>query len=514
MRAEPTYATPRSPDRYTDGPAVGRGIERWQGRRPTPWQQAQLDVALERVDGPGSAFAYDEVIAIVGRRCGKTVTSMGVPLIRALAGPVLLPNGRRLPFRGVHVAQNISAAQQRFAEDLVGPYKRRFSDEAWDAGVRDLRSNGNTRLVVDPRRHKRIAEAEKLEIASELRVLAPTGSSARGAGVFHRTYDEELTYLLERGTELAEAGRPTMAELQGHGQTWHVSNIKRDTDRRYFLWHQREKGRAAVAAGRRTGVCYLEFSIPPGEDPGDERNWWKHYPALGDGIVNIQQLRRDREEFSALPDGVAGFYAEYLGRWADENDTGVSGWAAINVDDYLASLTDDPQPDDAPAAIGVDIDPYGRSSTITAAVADAAGRPLLEVIDHRPGSDWVLDRVVELAGDVAAIGADDFGPMHDLVLSLRELPATRDRLVVTSGQDFYAACYNIEAAWRERRIGIRRSDYHESLTFSAAAAERSGIRAWQWVRLVSTSQSPVISATLALWALQHRPVIAPPSEIF
>lgn len=509
MRADPTYATPRTLERYTDGPAVGAGIERWQGRRPTPWQQLQLDVALERVDGPGSPYAYDEVIGIVGRRCGKTVTSFGVPLIRALAGPVQLPNGRRLPFRGVHVAQNISAAQQRFGEDLVGPYRRRFSDEAWKGGVRDLRSNGNTRLLIDPRRQKQIDDAEKRGIASELRVLAPTGNSARGAGVFHRTYDEELTYLLDRGQELAEAGRPTMAELQGYGQTWHVSNIKKDTDSRFYLWHQREKGRAAVREDRRDGVCYLEYSLPPGVDPDDEASWWRHYPALGDGIVRIEQLRRDREEL-----GADAFNAEYLGRWADENETGQTGWNAIDLHAWLAARAPDgfQIPPDAPAALGVDVDPLARPSAIAAAalVDDVV---YVELLDYRVGTDWLIDAQLQLLTGVSGIGVDDFAGGHDLLERMETYPVLQQLVAPTRGQDFLAACYQFDAGIREGTIKWVPTLYHEQLTAAAAAAERTSGRGWQWQRLVSVTQTPLVAATLAVRALQRRRIVQEP-EIF
>lgn len=512
MRAEPTYATPRSPERYSDGPTIGAGIETWQGRRPTPWQQAQLDVALERIDGPGSPFAFDEVIVVVGRRCGKTVTSFGVPLIRALAGPVLLPNGRRLPFRAVHVAQNISAAQQRFAEDLVAPYRRRFTDTGWAAAVRDLRSNGNTRLTIDPRRRKQIADAEKQQLASELRVLAPTGNSARGAGVFHRTYDEELTYSLERGQELTEAGRPTMAELGGHGQTWHVSNVSREIDRSRFLWHQRQKGRAAVAADRREGVCYVEFSLPPGVDPDDEREWWRYYPALGDGIVGIEQLRRDREEWDGLSPGA--FAAEYLGRWPDENETGQTGWHVIELEAWLAAKAGEGVqiPADAAAAIGVDIDPFGRSSSIVAA-ARVGPQVLVEVLEHRPGSDWLADEILRRAADVVAIGIDSHGSALSLLEQLRTFPVLAPLLVATSAADLSAACYQLDAGLREGLVSWLPTLHHDALSIAAAAAERTAGYAWYWERRVSRSQTPLVAATLAMRALTMRRQVPDP-EIY
>lgn len=120
------------------------------GRTLTPWQQDVIDVALERVDGPGSAWAYDQVVTIVGRRSGKTVTSLGVSLIRALAGTVNLANGRVMPFRAAHTAQNLTAARKRFMEDLVEPYKDRMNAETWGKAHRVFRNLANSSLTIDP----------------------------------------------------------------------------------------------------------------------------------------------------------------------------------------------------------------------------------------------------------------------------------------------------------------------------------------------------------------------------
>lgn len=507
MPAEPTYATPRTPERYSDGPMIGAQIAKWQGRRPTYGQQRELDVALERVDGPGSPYAYDEVIVIKGRRCGKTVTAFGVPLIRALAGPVTLPNGRRLPFRGVHVAQNISSAQQRFGEDLVRPFERRFTEIGWKRAARDLAANGNTRLIIDPRVHKNIVEAERLQVASELRVLAPTGNSARGAGVFHRTYDEELTYPFDKGRELAAAGRPTMAELYGHGQTWHVSNVSTETDARKYLWHQREKGRRAVAEDRRTGVCYFEYSVPPDEDPDDERVWFRRYPALGDGLVGISQLRADQREFNEQF-GPGTFAAEYLGRWPDEGESGMTGWEAFDEQQFIAAGRDHEQPVDVPAALGVDLDIDRRCATITALVGDYA-----EIIDHRPGVDWVRQRVLELAGSVVAIGIDDYGAGHELLDQLAGTPA-EDVVIRVRGQDLFAACYALEAGIEAGTATWRRNGYAQQMIEAAAAAVHTTGRAWQYDRKVDVPQTPILAWVLAGWALRHQPALMPDPAIY
>jgi hypothetical protein len=508
MRAEPTYATPRSPDRHSDGPTVGLAIARWLGRRPTPWQQAALDVALERFDGPGSPFAYDTIVEIVGRRCGKTVNAFGVPLARGLAGPVHLPNGRRLPFKATHTAQNLTSARIRFQKDLVEPYERHFTALEWARGADFKRAAADTVLLFDPRRgkaRKNLAQAVRLQRASEIRVLAPTPNNARGDGVMHITWDEALTYTLERGQDLNEAARPTLAEMHGYAQSWTVSNISLGTDERMHLWHLRQRGRAAVAAGRREGLCYLEFSLPPGADPLDERAWWRYYPALGDGIVGIAQLRRDLEEF-----GVDAFAAEYLGRWPDENDTGVPGWDTIILADWLDARTEDEAPPDGAAAIGVDLDPYGRDASIVAATARADGvdGSLWEVLENRPGSGWVLESVRRLAPDVEAIGVDDYGPGHDLLEQLAADPLVAAKLVPTKATDFSAACFATDADLREHRQQWRASEYHEALTRSAAAAQRTPGKAWQWERRVAVPQSALVAATLASWARAHTPAPA------
>jgi hypothetical protein len=510
VTATPTYQTQRSPDRYTDGPAFGLGIARWLGRRPTAWQQAVLDVGLERLDGPGSPFAFDSVAVIVGRRAGKTVTSFGVPLIRALAGPVTLPNGRIMPFKATHTAQNLHSARQRFAEDLVDPYRRRFSDIDWPRAAEFKRAAADTTLTIDPirgRRRKNVDLARQIGRASELRVLAPTSSSARGAGVLHRTVDEYLTFTRERGEDMDSAARPTMSEMQGLAQQWIVSNVATSSDEHTHLWHVRNKGRAAVESDRRDGICYVEFSLPPDADPDDERSWWKHYPGLADGIVGIRQLRRDREEL-----GATAFAAEFLCRWPDETPGGVLMWPVITENDWTSAATTAEIPADAIAVLGVDIDPFGRSSTIVAAAADP-DRPgvLVEVVDHRPGSTWVADAVRTLARGVAAVAVDDYGPGHDLILALRDDYSIADRIVPMKGPDFVSASYAIDRGLREGTVRYRP---HPALTAAAAAAQRTTGKGWIWERRVKTSQAPLVAASLAAYALDHADAPMPDPAIF
>lgn len=507
----PTFSTPRRRDRYSDGPAVGRFLAAL-GRRPKVGQQLILDVGLERIDGPFSPFAYDTVDVIVGRRFGKTLMELGVPLYRMLLGDVQLPNGLVIPFRGAHTAQNLTAARRRFLADLVEPLRAFLTPEEWTPRVHEVLAASQTSLGIDLHPHDDGSEASgRHEHAQRTLVVPPTYDGVRGEGYLHLSFDEVLTFSKADGQNLMSAARPTMATMRGHAQIWRVSNVGMFSDDRTWLRQIRDRGREAVAADRGRGGAYFEWSIPQDVDANDERTWWDYYPPLAEDMVGIDELRRDLEEMS-LP----AFAAEYLGRWPDAVAT--AAWLAIDADTWHARGTTEPVADDTPAAIGVDIDPYGRSSSIVAAtMRPDSDTVVVEVLEHRPGSGWVEARVRALADDVTAIGIDDYGAGHDLLARLDEPEKDSElagKLVRTSGQSLYAACYGFDAGLREARVQWRASDYHQPLTSAAKTAQRTSGRAWQWERRVSTTQTPLVASTLAMWALGHQPAAAPDSEIF
>lgn len=490
--AVPTYATPRSPDRYTDGPLYAHLIERTMGKALMPWQRQVIEVALERVDGPGSPWAYDQVVLIVGRRSGKTVSSLGVSLVRALAGPLTLrKRGIKVPFRAAHTAQNLYAARKRFLSDLVEPYKAQAGDPlVWEAANQVFRNLANTTLTLDPR-----GRDYKTPDASAIQVYAPTPGAVRGDGLLHLTLDEALVFTHDEGAALMSAARPTMAEFEGQAQQWITTNISAATDDSRWITSLRDKGRADVARDRRAGRCYVEFSMPPDGDPTDERLWWAHLPALADGIVTVENLRRDLEEMGPL-----AFGAEYLGLWPGQ--AAVRGWAAIPqaVFEAAASAPDPEAEPEAPVAFGVDIDPFGRAATIAAAVPDGDGAHRLEVIAHGEGSGWVLDTVRDVARQYkgAPLVIDDYGPGHELLLSLEHESDVTAHAVTT--RDASAACYAFEQG-----IGARTLTHwpNDALRDAVAAAQRTSGRSWVYERRLDVVQTPLWAALLAAWGASH-----------
>lgn len=470
-----------------------------------------LDVALERVAGPSSPYAYDTVDVIVGRRFGKTLMELGVPLYRMLRGNVDLPSGLTVPFRGAHTAQNLTAARRRFLGDMVEPLRAFFTADEWNPRVVEVLAAAQTSLSIDLDPHDDGSSPDgRHEHAQRTLVVPPTYDGVRGEGYLHLGFDEVLTFSAADGRNLMSAARPTMATMGGHAQIWRVSNVGTFSDSRTWLREIRDRGRASVAEDRGTGRCYVEWSIPDDVDAADPDTWWTYYPPLSDGMVGMDALLRDLEELS-----VDAFAAEYLGRWPDA--VAASRWLAITEATFQAASTTDPLPDDVPAALGVDIDPYGRSSSIVAAaVRPGTDTVVVEVLAHRAGSGWLAEAVAELADDpgVHAVGVDDYGAGHDLLATLAGDQRTAGKLVRLAGQDLYAACYGMDAGLREARVQWRASDYHRPLVEAAATAQRTSGRGWQWERRVATSQTPLVGATLALWAAGRPPEAVPDSAIF
>lgn len=420
---------------------------------------------------------------------------MGVPLARGLAGPVALGDGRVIPFMGAHTAQNLTAARRRFLKDIVEPYQANMSPAVWGAGHNLRVAIGDTALTFDP---AMTGKDWRKPRASSIQVFAPTPTSVRGDGLLHLDVDEALAFTLDQGQQLMAAAGPTLSTMRGHGQVWASSNISRLTDSRTWLWSLREKGRAAVASGANTGTAYFEFSYPEDADPLDESLWWDYYPGLADGLVRVQEMR---SEVGRL--GVESFAAEYLGQWATGQRA--TRWAAITEGDWAAAGTLLDPPGDV-IALGVDIDPFGRSASLVTAVADPdRDSVILELVDHRPETFWVAEAVRKWAPQVQAIGVDDYGPGHDLIYALADDTDATAKLVTTKTADFTSACYALDSRLRERRAQVRRSTYYQAFTDAAAAAERTTGKGWQWERRVFVSQTPLVAATLSAWALGRAP---------
>ncbi|MGB7588385.1 MAG: hypothetical protein WBM00_06715, partial [Solirubrobacterales bacterium] len=164
-----------------------------------------------------------------------------------------------------------------------------------------------------------------------------------------------------------------------------------------------------------------------------------------------------------------------------------------------------------PIAIGIDI-AHDRSS---AAIASAGWRPdgllHVEVNDHRRGTGWLDDRLIDFARrqSPSMIVRDGKGPYWEPPEKLRPVPHAM------STEEYGSACaqfFDLATEGKFRHLGSQ-----ELMAAIVGAETRPMGEAWGWGRKSSKVDiSPLVAATLAVWgALQQKkrskgPLIALP----
>jgi hypothetical protein len=315
---------------------------------------------------------------------------------------------------------------------------------------------------------------------SALRLLPPDGDAMRSLAANLVMVDEAREFTLGQGLAVEAGALPTLATGAG-GQFW-VTSSSGDTDSEWLIrW--RDVGRQAVAEGRDTGICYVEYGAPEGWDLDDEATWWAAHPGLGHH-VNLDALRTDHQLMT--PDA---FAAEYLGVWPEARVDAalVDAWAAST--DPAAVLVGWP-------AFAVETSLERDRTVIAAAGADPAGRLVVEVVEDRPHGPWLDDRLAQLVTEhhPLAVAWDAGGPVAASRRMLDELTAPTSPL---NTRDVAAA----SGAWHDRVLAgtvAHRDD--DRLTTAVAAARRRGAGGgWLYDRR-QPEVLPMLACALAAWA--------------
>ncbi len=174
-------------------------------------------------------------------------------------------------------------------------------------------------------------------------------------------------------------------------------------------------------------------------------------------------------------------------------------------------------------AFAADITPARDSSSIAVASLRADGKMHLELIDIRPGTDWVvgaLQRLRELWKPLA-IGIDAKGPAGALMVDLAEVgikppgdpkEPKRGDLYVPTATDVAQACGSLADAIRHG--GIVHIDQVPLNVAIGGARTRPLVDAWAWARRAASSNiSPLVGVTLARRAYEIRaPLVVDKTE--
>ncbi|HZE32840.1 MAG TPA: terminase large subunit [Actinoallomurus sp.] len=449
-----------------------------------PWQQFVLRNALgEREDGRWTSF---EVGLVVARQQGKG----SVLEARELAGLVLFGEKQL-----VHTAHELKTSMKHFKRLI------RLLDGSDDLRKRVkkvINSNGK--------------EGLEMVNGAVLECLARTKGAGRGYTGDLVVFDE--AYALT--DEQMEATVPTMMAVD-NAQMWYTSSPPLDAESGRILMGVR----ARAEAGDDDSLAWFDYGLAGDLDHleqvdiDDRTNWRAALPSMRSGRVREDRVVRMRK---AIPTD-RGFAREVLGIWpATPTQAGfrvISEWFWMDHKDATSEMIGRP-------ALGVQVPPDRSYAAIVAAGARAAGGRMVEVTgagevdDYRPGTRWVVPRLLELEKHKPSVLVIDDKALAD---EAEEAGLVVHRAnvadVVTGCQLFFDGIAGADEAGRDVwHLG------QQLLTDSVAGADKRKVgNSWAWERHDATSDSTLVAAaSLALFGHStprvHRPSSRVPMAAF
>lgn len=450
------------------------------GLKLDQWQQMVLVDALRiRKDGKWAAF---EVGVNVARQNGKGA----ILEARELAGLFLL--GEELI---IHSAHEFATSQEHF---------RRL--EALIRDTPDLHVQVRTSATgkVIGYRHSHGEESIELQDGRRIVFRTRTKGGARGFSSDCLILDEAMVI-----SEAAHgAMMPTLRASQAvrGAQVWYAgSAVDQEVHDHGLVWARvRERG----LKGNEPALAYFEWSVEAAhpsevsEDmAADEDLWAQANPGLGIRI-SPDHMHRELRALDART-----FAVELLGV-GDWPDTDGAANSVIDLEAWadLADTADPPPKMLDPVCFAFDVSPE-RKTAIAAAGKREDGLFQVEVIQHRQGTGWLPERLAELVDrhQPAVVVCDGYGPVASVAHAVDEAGVNLQQ--VTAGEHGQA-CGQLVDLVNEKRVC-----HLGSLELSNAlrgAKPRPLGDAWAWSRKNSNVDiSPLVAATLALWAAVQQP---------
>ncbi|MEU8717488.1 hypothetical protein [Streptomyces sp. NPDC048663] len=471
---EPTFSwVPPHVDTY--GPQVAELCD-LAGFAPDPEQQLLLD-ALFAVDGADKAVALENAV-IVGRQNLKT------GLLKQAAIGWLFLTDQRLVVWSAHEFRTAQEAFRDMEELIMGTpsFARRVKAIHRGNGDEAIELFGNRRLIFKAR----------------------TKSGGRGLSGDKIILDEgfalQPTHVGSLFPTLAARPDPQVVYASSAGKV--ESGVLRAI---------RDRGRP----GGEKQLAYFEWCAPPPKEACKDGADCTHaLDAEGCGCDNMQLVQAAnpaigrritvtyvRGERRALPP--AEYARERMGWWDDplvlENPIKPADWTACLDEESRRTGS---------VALAVDITPDRSLASIAVGARRADGHVHGEVIEHRAGTGWLVDRLVELFQTVqptpVALVIDPAGPAGSLEKGLLERGFTTEkdpvagkwRLHFVGSREYAQACGALAddiANGQFRHIGQSPLDVAVDGVQTRPLAE-----AWAWSRTKSGAPiAPLVAVTLA-----------------
>lgn len=424
-----------------------------------PWEQLVLKHSLgERADHKWAAL---EVALVVPRQNGKGA----ILEARELAGLFLF--GERLI---LHSAHEFKTAQEAFLR------------------IRSLiESTPDLERQVLRIRTASGAEGVELVGGQRLRFVARSGGSGRGFTGDLVIFDEAY----EMSPLMMSALLPTLS-ARPNPQVWYTSSAPLAEERSDVLRGICKRGRAGTS--RR--LAYFEWCADDGVALDDRAAWAEANPGLGirvseEFIADVERQSLDDEAFGR----------ERLGIWHEDETE-----SAIPTEVWVARADPTAKPLD-PVCFAVDVSPERSHAAIGMAGRDKAGRIVVEPVDNRPGTGWLLGRLAELKAKwrPAMVTLDERAAAGSL---LQEFIDAGIEVEPVKTGDLVQACGAFYDDALEDRL--RHTDMPNLNAAVAGAKKRYVGDAWAWHRKNSAVDiTSLVAVTLARWAAAQREVRPP-----
>jgi hypothetical protein len=468
MTCPARFATARTPTRPTFGPQIERvGRSLTDGRGLLPWQRQVVGTGTEVLED--GRMAYPVVVVLVPRRAGKTLLTLARQLQR-----ISMP-GRQ---RAWYTAQDENAAGKQFRLEWSPIIE---SAPYWRARIIVRRAAGDRGFW-----HR--------ETGGAIGLFGPAVTQLHGLRSDDVTIDEAWSFDTAKGTTIEDAIRPTRWTAE-QSQTWIVSAGGNEDSTWLDRWVT--DGRAAVLEGRTDGLAYFEWSADGAAadyDPGNPAIWRAAHPALG---LTIPE-RVLHEDYATMPR--QSFERAVLNVWPRPSLIRPGG-----LDPATWALCADPTA--APSrhlVFGLDISRDRTHAAIVAVGSEQNGdRVAVEVLEHRAGTDWCVDRLSRLRQRHrnVPIVADE------LVAAGIIAGLTRAHIPVetTGARAMAAACSQLVDL---ANSGLLVHRGQAPLDAAVAGAGRRPIGdGWAWSRRASDAAdiSPLVAVTLAVWGWSTLP---------
>jgi len=416
-----------------------------------PWQRTCLDVILaERSDGSPAAF---EAALLCPRQNGKGA------VLEALSLAWLFITQERLILFSAHQFKTANEAFLRIA--------------ALIDGSPDLK-----RKVA----HVRYANGEQgieLRDGRRLKFVARSRGSGRGFTGDKIVLDE--AYELDAAAMAAML--PTMSS-RPNPQLVYTSSAPMATSS--FLHSVRNRAVKALESGFDAGrLAFLEWSAEPDDDITSPATWAKANPAMN--IRISQEFIAD--ELRVMAENLRDFSRERLGI-----PDGVDGDVTVIPLDVYLQLVDERSTIDSALSMAIDINPERSWATIAAAGLRVDRLHHVEIVDRRPGTGWVLERLLDLWQRWhVAIRIDSASPAASLI---PELKARSVEVVEVGLKDMARSCGALMDAIVNHKL--RHLDQASLRNAVSGSKKRHVGEVWAWARGSSEIDiTPLVAVTLA-----------------